>query len=303
MDYKDYYKILGVDRNASDEEIKRTYRKLALKYHPDKNPDKDAADRFKEINEAYEVLGDPAKRAKFDQLGASYKAWERMGGQPGGFDWSQWVGGAPGGVRVEVGDLGDLFGGFSDFFNAIFGNMPAGGRSGSYGTSRHGRDIEQNVHINLMEAYTGTTRTLTRDGRRLEVKIPPGSKTGTRIRISGQGQSGQRSPGDLYLVVTVEPDPRFERKDDDLYTDANVGLYVSLLGGEVKVPTPDGEVLLTIPPESQPGQQFRLKGRGMPDLNKPKKRGNLYVRLKVELPKGLSAEEKKLFQRLADLRS
>lgn len=303
MEYKDYYKILGVDRNASDEEIKRTYRKLALKYHPDKNPDKDAADRFKEINEAYEVLGDPAKRAKFDQLGASYKAWERMGGQPGGFDWSQWVGGAPGGVRVEVGDLGDLLGGFSDFFNAIFGDMPVSGRSTSRRTPGRGRDIEQNVQINLMEAYIGTTRTFMRDGRRLEVKIPPGSKTGTKVRVSGQGQSGQRSSGDLYLVVTVEPDPRFERKGDDLYTDVNIGLYVTMLGGEVNVATPGGEVLLTIPPESQPGQQFRLKGRGMPNLNKPNKRGDLYVRLKVNLPKGLSAEEKKLFKRLSELRS
>lgn len=303
MEYKDYYKILGVDRNASDDEIKRAYRKLALKYHPDKNPEKDASDRFKEINEAYEVLGDPAKRAKFDQLGASYKAWERMGGQPGGFDWSQWMGGAPGGVRVEVGEFGDLLGGFSDFFNAIFGDMPVGGRSTGFGTPARGRDVEQVVRIKLMEAYTGTTRTFTRAGRRLEVKIPPGSKTGTKIRVSGQGQSGQRSSGDLYLVVTVEPDPRFKQKGDDLYTDANVGLYVCILGGELSVSTPGGEVLLTIPPESQPDQQFRLKGRGMPNLNKPNKRGDLYVRLKVSLPKGLSAEEKELYKQLANLRS
>jgi curved DNA-binding protein len=304
MDYKDYYKILGVERDADSAEIKRAYRALALKYHPDKNPESSAENRFKEINEAYEVLGDPEKRAKYDQLGASYKAWERRGGAPGGFDWSQWMGGTPGGVRVEVGDLGDLFGGmsggFSDFFNAIFGGGPAGS-TGKAGPVR-GRDLEQAISISLTEAFHGTTRTLSRNGRRLEVKIPPGAKSGTKVRVSGQGESGARSHGDLYLLVKVEPDPRFERHGDDLYTDVQVDLYTALLGGEVNVPTLTGDVVLTIPPESQPDQTFKLKQRGMPALKRPEKIGNLYAQLKVALPRKLSTRERELYQELRKLR-
>jgi curved DNA-binding protein len=302
MEYKDYYKILGVDRNADNAEIKRAYRSLALKYHPDKNPDKNAEDRFKEINEAYEVLGDPSKRAKYDNLGSSYRAWERMGQQPGGFDWSQWTSGAPGGVRVEVGDLGDLFGGFSDFFSAIFGGMPSQ-RQGSTRVARgRGRDIEQPVNITLTEAYTGSSRSFRRDGQSINVKIPAGAKTGTKVRVSGYGEAGPRSKGDLYLVIKVVPDPVFKRKGDDLYVDVDSDLYTALLGGEMRVPTPSGDVVLTIPPESQPNQLFRLKGRGMPKLHNPSKQGDLFAKLKVKLPSSLSDDERELFQQLAKLR-
>lgn len=301
MDYKDYYKILGVGRKADAAEIKRAYRKLALKYHPDKNPEKSAEDRFKEINEAYEVLGNQTKRAKYDQLGASYKAWER-GGQSGGFDWGQWMGGTPGGVRVEVGEFGDLLGGFSDFFDAIFGGTrPQAQTSGRAARSR-GRDIEQRVNISLTEAYTGTSRNFKQNDRKLEVKIPPGAKTGTKVRVSGQGEIGQRSKGDLYLVVSVEPDPRFERKGNNLNVTIDVDLYTAVLGGEVQVPTLAGEVVLTIPPGSQPSQTLRLKGRGMPSLRNPKKYGDLYTKLKVSLPNRLSNQERELFQKLFDLR-
>jgi curved DNA-binding protein len=304
MDYKDYYKILGVPRDADEKDIKKAYRKLAVKYHPDKNPgDHQAEEHFKEINEAYEVLGDSTKRAKYDQLGQSYQAWERMGGQPGGFDWSQWMGGAPGGVRVEVGDLGDLFGGgFSDFFTAIFGGTPGTRQEFGERTSGRGRDIEQPVTISLTEAYSGATRNLSRNGKRLEVKIPPGANSGTRVRIPGQGEPGQRQAGDLYLTVEVAPDPRFERKGDDLYANLAVDLSTAVLGGEAKVVTPVGEVVLTIPPGSQPDQTFRLKGRGMPRLRKSKDHGDLYARLKIEIPRELSAREKELFQELASLR-
>ena len=300
MEYKDYYKILGVNRNASPDEIKRKYRQLALKYHPDKNPDdKQAEERFKEINEAYEVLGDPEKRAKYDQLGSSYRAWERTGRDPSGFDWSQWASGFPGGgVRVEMGDLEDMLGGFSDFFQAIFGGMGAQ-RTASRGG--RGRDIEQPVSISLAEAYKGTSRTFQFNGKRLEVKIPPGAKTGTKVRVSGKGQKGIRQAGDLYLVVKVESDPRFERKGDDLYTDVEVDLYTAVLGGEIKVPTPGGSVVLTIPPGSQPGQKFRLKGKGMPKLRQRNQHGDLYARLHVRLPKQLSSEERELFEELAKM--
>jgi curved DNA-binding protein len=304
MEYKDYYKILGVDRNADDKDIKRAYRQLALKYHPDKNPgDKQAEEHFKEINEAYEVLGDPEKRQKYNQLGESYRAWERMGGRPGGFDWSQWTQGAPGGVHIEFGDLGDLFGsGFSDFFNTIFGGVP-GRQPGGFGRARtRGRDIEQPVSISLTEAYLGTLRSFNHDGRQLEIKIPPGAKTGTKVRISGKGQPGTGGPGDLFLNVKVEEDPRFERRENDLYTEIEVDLYTAVLGGEEIVPTLTGPVILTIPPESQTGQTFRLRNRGMPTIRNPKSFGDLYVKIKVMIPENLSPEEKELFKRLAAIR-
>jgi curved DNA-binding protein len=305
MEYKDYYKILGVDRNADDKDIKRAYRLLALKYHPDKNPgDKQAEERFKEINEAYEVLGDPEKRRKYNQLGESYRAWERMGGRPGGFDWSQWTQGAPGGMHVEFGDLGDLFGsGFSDFFNSVFGGVPGQQRGGFGRAQTRGRDIEQPVSISLTEAFHGTLRVLQHDGRRLEIKIPPGAKTGTKVRISGKGQPGSAGPGDLFLNVKVENDPRFERKEDNLYSEIEVDLYTAVLGGEEIIPTLSGPVILTIPPGSQNGQTFRLKNRGMPKIRNPKSFGDLYAKIKVMIPDNLSHEEKELFKRLAALRA
>ena len=303
MDYKDYYKILGVERNASQPDIKRAYRKLALKYHPDKNPDDESAEsRFKEINEAYEVIGDPAKRAKFDQLGSSYRNWERKGHPGGGFDWSQWTAGAPGGVRVEVGDIGDMFGGFSDFFNSIFGGVGAQPQGFSQQIRSRGRDVEKSISITLIEALRGTTRSYRRNGGKIEVTIPPGAKTGTKVRISGKGQEGRGGPGDLYLVVKVEPDPRFERKGEDLYTDLEVDLYTAVLGGEVTVPTLTGEVILTITPGSQPGHVYRLKERGMPNLKQKDRYGDLYVKLDITLPDKLSKKEKQLFNELANLK-
>lgn len=298
MEYKDYYRILGVKRDADEKEIKRAYRKLAVELHPDKNPDDKAAEeRFKEVNEAYEVLGDRQKRAKYDQLGASYQAWERSGGRPGGFDWSQWTSGVPGGARVEMGDLGDLFGGgFSDFFNTIFGMAGAAPRAG-----RLGRDVEHNVRITLEEAYRGTSRTLQLDGSRLEVEIPPGARTGTKVRLSGKGEQGNRGTGDLFLRIEVLPDPHIARHGDDLHMELPIDLYTAVLGGEIPVDTLQGPVRLTVPPGSQPGQTVRLKGRGMPRLRKPTAHGDLYVRLRVSLPRDLSDEERQLFSQLAAL--
>jgi curved DNA-binding protein len=303
MEYKDYYQLLGVDRKASEQEIKSAYRKLARQLHPDKNPDDPTAEeRFKEVNEAYEVLGDSNKRAKYDQLGSSYRAWERSGARPGGFDWSTWTSGGPGGVRMDVGDLGDLFssGGFSDFFNAIFGAMPQGSQAGfRRAPSSRGRDLQQEVSISLAEAYEGSKRRLRRQNGQIEAKIPPGAQTGTKIRLSGQGETGGRQAGDLYLVVSVQPDPRFDRKGDDLYTDVSIDLYTAVLGGEVKVPTLSGQVVLTIPPGSQPDQVFRLKSQGMPNLRRPSQFGDLYARLKVVLPKDLNTDDRQMFEKLA----
>jgi curved DNA-binding protein len=199
---------------------------------------------------------------------------------------------------VEVGDLGDLFGGgFSEFFNAIFGGMTGG--AAEVGRRSRGRDIEQAVRISLQEAYQGTTRTVRVDGRRLEVKIPPGAQTGTKVRIPERGETGRGKAGDLYLVVEVEPDTRFERQGDDLYAEVPVDLYTAVLGGEAEVPTLGGQVVLTVPAGSQPGQVFRLSGRGMPRLRESGRHGDLYARLKVEVPRNLSKRERELFQELA----
>jgi len=319
MEYKDYYKILGVDRNASAEEIKKAYRKLALKYHPDRNPDdKEAEEKFKEINEAYQVLSDPEKRAKYDQFSTSYQRWQATGGQAP-FDWGAWGGGAgaPGGVRVEFRDLDDLLGGiggFSDFFRnlfgfggvdfggADFGNMGQGGaRAASRARAARTPAYEQPIAITLQEAYHGSTRHIAVNGRRLEVKIPPGARTGTRIRLPKAVPLPDGRKADLYLVVEVMPDPRFDLKGHDLHTEVTIDLYTAVLGGEVKVPTPDGDVMLTIKPGTQPGQVYRLRGRGMPYLKNPDRRGDLYVHIKVALPKKLTPKERELFTELARL--
>jgi len=307
MEYKDYYKTLGVDRNAEEKEIKKAYRKLARQYHPDVNPnDKAAEEHFKDINEAYEVLSDPEKRRKYDQLGSNWQQWQRTGRDPGGFDWSQWTSGAQpgGGVRVEyrdLGDLRDLFGGggFSDFFQSIFGGMGA-----TQARTRRGQDYTQPVEITLEEAFHGTTRMIQKDGRRLEVKIPPGVRTGSKVRVAGEGSPGIAggTSGDLYLEVNILPHSVFEREGDDLNCEILVSLYTVVLGGEVKVPTLDGEVLLTIPPETQGGRTFRLRGRGMPNLRNPQKRGDLYAKLRVQTPQKLTKREKELFRELASLR-
>ncbi len=310
MEYKDYYKTLGVIRNASDEEIKQAYRKLAMKYHPDRNPgDKAAEDKFKDINEANEVLSDSKKRARYDQLGESYQQWQQHGGSANNFNWDDWFAQSPrGGTRVDVGDIGDMFGGsggFSDFFSAIFAGMqgyPGGARASTTrrAAARPPRVIEQPVSISLKEAFEGTIRILQfDDSKKIEIKIPPGAKTGTKVRASGAGPN--RS--DIHLVVEVAKDARFERKGDDLYTEVDVDVYTAVLGGQAKVATLKGDVLLSIPPETQSGKTFRLAGQGMPLLKKPKQFGNLFAKVNITVPDSITAEEKKLFEQLRTLRT
>jgi curved DNA-binding protein len=307
MEYKDYYNILGVDKSASEKEIKSAFRKLARKHHPDANPDDPRAEeRFKDLNEAYEVLSDPDKRAKYDQLGADWQRWQRTGGRPGDFDWGRYATGRPGqGVHVRYGspdDLEDLFGGaspFSDFFSQIFGGMGGAGPR-SRPMTRRGQDYEQEIDITLQEAYHGTVRLLQKDGRQLRVKIPPGADTGTRVRLRGEGGEGigGGQSGDIYLRVAVLPDPRFERKGDDLHTQVDVDLYTAVLGGEVDVPTLEGTLRLTIPEGTQNGRTFRLRGKGMPRLRQPKAHGDLYARVQVRLPARLTPRQRELFQEL-----
>jgi curved DNA-binding protein len=310
MEYKDYYKILGVEKGASEKEIKKAFRKLARQYHPDVNPDDPKAEeRFKEINEAYEVLSDPDKRSKYERLGSDWRRWQRSG-QPGDFNWGQYTTGGPGeGVHVRYGtpeDLQDMFGGgspFSDFFSQIFGGMSGGPGAGGYQYQvrpQRGRDYEQAIEITLQEAYHGTARVLQRDGQRLEIQIPAGAKTGTRVRVSGEGGTGAAGgpSGDLYLRVTVQPDPRFERRSDDLYTTVTADLYTMVLGGEVTVPTMTGEVALTVPSGTQNGRTFRLRGKGMPRLRNPEQHGDLYAKVEVQLPTKLTDRQRELFQEL-----
>ncbi len=304
MDYKDYYQILGVDRSASADDVRKAYRKLAMQYHPDRNPgDKRAEEKFKEINEAYQVLSDPQKRARYDQLGSAYSNWQQRGGSPNDFDWSQWFSGQPGaggGTRVEYGDINDLFGQdiFSDFFRSIFGGG-GGGRAQASTRARQAPAYQQPVSITLDEAYHGTTRTLQSDGRHLQVRIPPGVKTGSKVRVAGGGPEGL----DLYLIVEVEPDQRFERQGDNLRGTATVDLFTAVLGGEAEVQTLDGTVKLKIPPGTQPEQVFRLSGRGMPRLKSAQGKGDLFVRVKVRIPKNLTEKQKSLLQEAARLKS
>lgn len=314
MDYKDYYRILGVKKGASEDEIRKAYRKLARKHHPDVNPnDPESEQRFKEINEAYEVLQDPEKRAKYDRLGANWQQYQQTGGDPADFDWTQWFGGAgaaPGGGRVytEQFDLNDLFGnsGYSDFFQRIFGDLRgARARAGGASYSQAGQDLEQKVDVSLEEAYQGTMRILQVNGRRLEIRIPPGVKEGSRVRLAGEslpGGNGGRA-GDIILRIAVLPHERYRREGNDLHVTQPVDLYTMVLGGEVVVDTLKGKVSLTVPAETRAGQTFRLRGRGMPVLRREGEFGDLIVEVAPALPRNLSDEEKDLFRQLARLRA
>jgi curved DNA-binding protein len=288
MDYKDYYKILGVDRKASEDDIRKAYRKLAKQYHPDYNPDnKQAEEKFKDINEAYEVLSDAKKRSYYDRLGSDYSQWQRRGA-PGNFNWDQY-GGFPGGTRVNMDDLNDMFGGggFSDFFQTIFG---MGGSRGSPRAQMQG--YQQELEITLEEAYRGTTRLLDSDGRQKQVRIPAGVRTGSKVRVASAGPNGM----DLYLIVDVQDDKRFERRSDDLHTTATVSVFTAILGGEAEVDTFEGKIKLSIPAGTQSEQVFRLAGRGMPHIKNPAAKGDLFVRLKVQIPKYLSAKQRELLE-------
>lgn len=305
MATKDYYDILGIPRHASEQEIRNAFRRLARQWHPDVRPgDPEAERRFKEISEAYEVLSDPEKRRQYDQFGPEWQAYAggaaAQGPRPGA------AGGADGWQRVYAGgirfeDLRDLFGEDADLWGSLFG-----GRGGAGAVRpRPGRDIVQPVEITLEEALRGTTRTVViRDGggeRRVEVRIPRGADTGTRVRAAGQGEPGLRGgpPGDLYLEVTVVPHPRFRRQGDDLYTRLEVPVWTLILGGEVEVPTLTERVQLKVPADTDDGALLRLRGQGMPRLQSPAERGDLYVEVHGQIPHGLSAGERELVQRLA----
>ena len=323
---KDYYQILGVSRNASEKEIKQAYRRLARKHHPDLNPnDKSAEARFKEINVAYEVLSNPEKRKKYDQFGEQWEYADQFA-KAGGQERVRWDFGK-GGATFEYGDLSE----FGDIFSSLFGDSGIASRM-RRGPQR-GQDIESPIEVSLEEAYHGSTRIIqfqtaepcTACGgtgkvgnrvcticngtggkvipKRLEVKIPAGVRDGSRIRIAGEGGPGRAggSKGDLYLVAKVLPHNLFERKGDDLYTEVSVPLATAMLGGEVRLPTLNGNLSLKIPAETQNGKVFRLAGKGMPQLGN-NKYGNMFAKIKVVLPTNLTEEERKAFEKLRSLR-
>jgi DnaJ-class molecular chaperone len=326
MEFKDYYQTLGVAKSASEKEIKQAYRKLARKLHPDVNPgDKSAEARFKEINEAYEVLGDSDKRRKYDELGANWRMYEQaqQQGQPwpgaesagfGGQAWNINMGG-PGGYRTMTQEeMQDLFGNedpFSDFFRTFFGGggEREGGRprAGRAPRRQKGRDIEHEVELTLEEAYHGATRRISiKQGghaRSVDVRIPPGVKDGSRVRAAGEGETGSNggASGDLYLRVRIRPHPVFERRGNDLHTRVSVPVTTAVLGGEAHVPTITGSVRLKIPETTQNGQVFRLKGHGMPVVGKPDERADLYATIDVQLPRALTREQKQQYEALARL--
>jgi curved DNA-binding protein len=332
MEFKDYYKTLGVTKSSTDKEIKQAYRKLARKHHPDVNPgDKAAETRFKEINEAYEVLGDPEKRKKYDELGSNWRAYEQAQarGEAGPFagQWSGGFGGgggagAQGGYRTMTQEeMEELFGDsnpFSDFFTTFFGGGGGGGGGGPFAgqadrargraRQRQGRDVEHEMELSLEEAYRGSSRrlTTTHDGqaRTVDVRIPAGVTDGSRVRVSGEGErgTGGAKSGDLYLRVKLPPHPVFERKGRDLYVKVPVPVTIAVLGGEARVPTlTEKSPRLKIPPMTPNGQVFRLKEYGMPAVNKPDDKGDLYARVELQLPTQLSAAEREHWEALAKL--
>jgi DnaJ-class molecular chaperone len=352
VQFKDYYDILGVERSADQKDIKKAFRKKARESHPDVNRDDPNAEaKFKDINEAYEVLSDSEKRAMYDRYGTDWQRYRDAGfdatngPEPGaagqtftgtGGDFEQWFTGGTGGfTRTTRTGGASGAGGFSDFFNLLFGQDGARTRGFQQATMPvRGQDLEVDLTVTLDEAYRGTSRRLTvrapkvcdlcdgtgvvrgamcprcdgtgeiMEPRTLEVKIPAGVRTGSRVRISGQGGPGQHggAAGDVYLLVTVAPSSRFERDGDNLRTTVDVPLYDAVLGGEVRVPTMTGSVMLTVPAETQSGKIFRLRGKGMPHLGKPDQKGDLLAKVEVRIPTQLGERERELFGELRALR-
>ncbi len=329
MDFKDYYATLGVPKTATDAEIKKAYRKLARELHPDLNPgNKTAEARFKEVNEANEVLGDPEKRKKYDELGSNWRAYEQQQGQPGSTGsprgpWSGPFGQAGGGSyrTMTPEEMQEMFGGsggddpFSDFFHTFFGGASGGtrtgGRRGRAARATRGSDFESPIDLTLEDAFSGATRRLRLESherggtpRTVDVRIPAGVKDGARVRVAGEGEPAPRggAAGDLFLVVRLLPHKRFERDGADLRTHVDIPVTTAVLGGEIQVDTLGGSTLrLKIPPHTAGGRVFRLRGHGMPTVGKPDQRGDLYATVDVTIPGSLSDEERQHYEALREL--
>ena len=318
MEYKDYYKILGVSRDASQDELKKKYRKLAAKYHPDRNPDDDTAeDKFKELGEAYEVLKDPEKRKLYDKVGSDWKKYQQAGASADDFNWSQYAG-QGGGQRVN---MEDVFGGagqgrgsgspFSSFFETIFGGGdPFGGRQqarqyqsrAGQRSAVRGADTEAELTIGLKEALEGAQKQFRINGEKVKLNIPAGIESGKKLKLKGKGhisaQGGKK--GDLFLKVNVDEPEGFERKGKNIIQKVPLDLYKAILGGDLTVETLQGKVKLNIPPETPNGKIFRLSGRGLPAFNRKGERGDYYIKTEIKLPENLTEKEKNLFRKLQE---
>jgi curved DNA-binding protein len=305
MEYKDYYKILGVPKDASQADIKKQYRKLAIKYHPDRNPgNKAAEEKFKELSEANEVLSDPEKRKKYDRLGANWKQYEQAGASPGYQGFSQWSQpGGPGSRFYTSEDFEDSP--FSDFFNSFFGGGTSGRRSNDWFRNQpvKGQDYETELSVKLEDSYSGTERLITVNGEKIKFTVPPGVHDGQVLRVKGKGGKGKKGgeSGHLYLKVHVESDPFFERKEDDLYAEIHVPLYTAVLGGDYEIKSMKGNFKIKIPPGTQNGKTLRLKGLGMPLYLKKGEFGSLFVKILADIPVHLTEKEIALFRELAEL--
>lgn len=295
---KDYYSILGVSKNAKDEEIKKSFRKLAVKYHPDKNPGKEAEEKFKEINEAYEVLSDPEKRKKYDRYGENwnkideeqarrYQQYQQQGGRGNTYE---------GNGSEFFGQEGD----FSDLFDSFFGKGGRGSRSSGGARSKAGSDLHAELSITLEEAYQGASKIFELNQNNIRIKLKPGVYNGLMIRLPAKGNPGAKGnkAGDLYITLHVLPDPRFELDGNNIKQTINIDLFKAVLGGEAETNTLSGKIKIKIPPGTQPGKVLRLKGKGMPVYDHPGQHGDLLVTIQINVPENLSEEQKELFKKL-----
>jgi curved DNA-binding protein len=294
MEYKDYYKSLGVGKNATQDEIKKAFRKLAIQYHPDKNQgNKIAEEKFKEISEANEVLSDPEKRKKYDEVGDNWKHYEQMHRQRENNRQQR-----PAQEHADHENFHDFF---ESIFGGGFGDLFGQGNSSGQSRGRKGQDVEGKISISLDDAWNGTTRRVIVGSQTLDVKIQPGIKDGQILRLKGKGGKGSAGNGDLLITTTILKHPVFERKESDLYCDLQVDLFTMVLGGKINVETLKGKINMAIKPETQNDSVLRLKAMGMPADSRATQFGDLYVKVKVKLPLKLSQEEITLFKKLQEL--
>ncbi len=322
MEFKDYYEILGVEPTADKKVIQQTFRKLARKHHPDVNPgNKEAEEKFKTFNEAYQVLSDVKQRKKYDEARAQYLEWQKAGHRQQDFDWQNWPASRAGSAAnpdpgkqtrtqyASAEDMEDLFGSespYSEFFSSLFNQAPGSGRGqAAQARPRPGRDVEYEVELTLEEAFHGAERLLEIDGHRIKAGIPAGVRTGSRVRLAGQGEPGvsPQAAGDLYLNVHILPNPTFERDGDTLHTEILLDFFTAVTGGEIRVSSLERPLILKIPPLTNAGQSFRLRGKGMPHLGDPKTRGDLFALVRLVLPEHLTAEEIETIRGLTTSRS
>ncbi len=297
MAFVDYYSMLGVDKNAKEDDIKKAYRKLARKFHPDLNPnDKEANKKFQQINEANEVLSDPQKRKKYDQYGKDWQHGEEF--EKAKHSQGQWA-------NADTSDYSGSFNeeGFSEFFESLFGR--SAGRGKSSAVKFREQDYNAELRLSLLDAYTTHQQTLTVDGKNIRITIPAGIENGQKIKLNGHGGAGiNKGPnGDLYITFVIEDDSKFKRDGANLYTNAELDLYTAVLGGEITVDTLNGKVKLKVKPETQNGSQIRLKGKGFPVYKKEGEFGDLFINYSIKIPINLTEKQKELFRQLSNLNS